>query len=347
MSDIDIRISGRVGHITLNRPDALNALTLGMVEAMAAVLPVWAADARVKMVVIDGLGDKAFCAGGDIADIYAGLLAGDPEVARHFWRREYWLNAALFAFPKPVASFLQGFTMGGGVGVGCHASHRIVCASSRIAMPEVSIGLVPDVGGSLLLARAPGFVGEYLGVTGTRMSPGDAIFAGFADYYIDEAAWDGLKAELIATGDWEAIDRAAETPTDSLIEAQFVEINQLFDGDTMRDTVTVLTASQGEFARAAFDKIGRNAPLAMAAAMELVHRARVRDRMDEALGNEFRAAYRLAALGDFREGIRAAIVDKDRAPVWAHDTPAAPSAMEVAWLFFPLNGAELSLEGAL
>jgi enoyl-CoA hydratase/carnithine racemase len=345
MSEITIAKNGAVGRITLNRPEALNAVTFDMVAKMSAALPAFAHDDDIAMLVIDAAGDRAFCAGGDIADIYAALKAGDPEVARAFWRAEYRMNAAIFNFPKPVASFLQGYTMGGGVGIGCHASHRVVCASSQIAMPEVSIGLVPDVGGSLLLARAPGRVGEYLGCTATRMSAGDALFAGFADYYIDETRWPDLIQTLEKTGNWEAIDQAAEPAPTSDLEAQFPAVNMFFDGGTLRDTLSVLAASQSDFARDTLKKLGRNAPLAMAGAMELVHRARVRDRIDEALRAEYRFAFRLAAQGDFQEGIRAAIIDRDRAPKWVHSHPGAPTTMEVAAMLFPLGDDDLSLEG--
>ena len=344
MSDINIRKTGCIGRITLTRPDALNALNIEMVDAISAALSGWAEDDEIAMVVIDGVGDKAFCAGGDIADIYAALVAGDPSVARDFWRAEYRMNAALFTFPKPVASFLQGYTMGGGVGVGCHASHRVVGASSTIAMPEVSIGLVPDVGGSLLLARAPGWVGEYLGCTATRMSAGDAIFAGFADYFIDEARWPKLIETLEKTGDWTVIDRFSEVAPASDLEAQYTDINRFFDGDRLRDTLILLRASDSDFARETLKKLERNAPLATCGAMELVHRARVRERIDEALRGEFRFAYRLAEQGDFQEGIRAAIIDRDRTPKWAHATLEAPSVTEVAAMLLPLGAQELSLE---
>ncbi|MBT8388687.1 MAG: enoyl-CoA hydratase/isomerase family protein [Altererythrobacter sp.] len=347
MSDIEIRKSGRVGRITLRRPEALNALTLEMVEAVSAALPDWATDDDVAMLVIDAEGDKAFCAGGDIADIYAALVEDDPRAARAFWRAEYRMNAALFNFPKPVASFLQGFTMGGGVGVGCHASHRIVCENSQIAMPEVSIGLIPDVGGSLLLARAPGWLGEYLGCTAARMSAGDAIFAGFADYFVEAALWPDLISTLEATGDWEEIDSKSVSAPVSQLEAQISEINHFFDGDTLRDTITMLRGVDTEFARETLKKLERNAPLAASGAMELVHRARVRDRIDEALRNEYRFAHRLAEQGDFREGIRAAIIDRDRAPKWAHKALEEPTRVEVAAMLQPLGPEELSLEGTL
>ena len=165
MSDISIRIDGRAGRITLNRPKALNALTYEMCMAIDAALIDWAGSDAIDLLILDANGDKAFCAGGDITEMYATGTAGDFDYGRKFWRDEYRMNARLFNFPKPVVSFLQGFTMGGGVGVGCHGSHRIVGESSKIAMPECGIGLIPDVGGSLILARAPGRLGEYVGMT--------------------------------------------------------------------------------------------------------------------------------------------------------------------------------------
>ncbi|RMD91318.1 MAG: enoyl-CoA hydratase/isomerase family protein, partial [Alphaproteobacteria bacterium] len=165
--EILIRKEGRAGRITLNRPEALNALTWPMVTAIEQALDAWADDDELALIVIDGAGERAFCAGGDIAELYRTGRAGDYDYGRRFWRDEYRMNAKLFHFPKPVVTFLHGFVMGGGVGVGCHGSHRIVCEGSVVAMPECGIGLVPDVGGSLILARAPGRLGEYLGTTGT------------------------------------------------------------------------------------------------------------------------------------------------------------------------------------
>ncbi|MCE8455287.1 enoyl-CoA hydratase/isomerase family protein, partial [Rhodovulum sulfidophilum] len=200
MSEIDIRKQGRIGRITLTRPKALNALSYEMSLAIEAALDAWAPDPEVGMILIDAEGDKAFCAGGDIAVMYETGTRGDYAYGQKFWRDEYRMNAKLFEFPKPVVSLMQGFVMGGGVGVGCHGSHRVVGESSQVAMPECGIGLVPDVGGSLILARAPGRMGEYLGVTGRRMGPADAIYAGFADYFLPEAEWPALRDELIATG---------------------------------------------------------------------------------------------------------------------------------------------------
>ncbi|MDD9978989.1 MAG: enoyl-CoA hydratase/isomerase family protein [Boseongicola sp.] len=344
MSDIFIRKTGRCGRITLNRPAALNALTLPMIEAIGAALAEWKDDADVAMLVIDAEGEKAFCAGGDIADIYDALKSGRPEEAREFWRREYPVNLALFDFPKPVASFLQGFTMGGGVGVGCHASHRIVCENSRIAMPECSIGLVPDVGGSLLLARAPGRLGEYMGTTGYRMGPDDAIVAGFADYYVPVAQWPELIRQLESTGDWTHVDQMSmRAPTGELAEFRD-EIDRTFAGETLRDILAALENDDSQFAQDTLKKINRNAPLAMACAVELIHRARSRDDMAAALVSEYRFAHRIAAHGDFQEGIRASVIDKDKSPNWAHKSPGEPTMVDVANMLMPLGEDEIDLE---
>lgn len=346
MSDIHIRKAGKTGRITLTRPKALNALTWDMVREIDAILPVWADDDDISMLVIDAEGDKAFCAGGDIAGIYQALVDGDVDEVRRFWREEYPVNHALFTFPKPVATFLQGFTMGGGVGIGCHASHRVVCDSSQIAMPECSIGLIPDVGGSLLLARAPGRVGEYLGTTAKRMGPGDAIHAGFADYFIPESDWSDLIAALEDTGDWTLIDSAAHPAPESALAAEQEEIDAHFGGETFRDILRALTHDGGDWCESALKALNRNAPLSMASAVELIHRVRERDRIDYALTMEYRFTHRIAAQGDFQEGIRAAIIDKDRAPKWQHDGPETPTPAEVSAMLRPLGPDELQLEDA-
>ena len=234
--------------------------------------------------------------------------------------------------------------MGGGVGVGCHASHRVVGEISRIAMPECGIGLVPDVGGSLLLARAPGRLGEYLGTSGYRMGPGDAIYSGFADYYLPEAKWPDLIRRLENTGDWTEIDRAAQTAPDAPLEGLQPSIDAHFGGETFRDVLRSLRATDDEFSRATLERLAPLAPLALASAVELVHRARNRDRIEDALRNEYRYAHRIAAQGDFREGIRAAIIDRDKSPKWTHDAIDGASPAEVSAMLMPLGQDELRLE---
>ena len=343
MSEISIRKTGKTGRITLNRPDALNAITHDMILQIAAILPDWAADPEISMLVIDAVGDRAFCAGGDLMGIYNAMVAQEYDKPRQFWRDEYAMNAALFHFPKPVATFLQGFTMGGGVGVGCHGSHRIVGDSSRIAMPECGIGLAPDVGGTLILSRAPGRLGEFLGTTAYRMGPGDAIYAEFADYYIPESAWPDLIARLEDTGDWSLIDAAAQTPPEAPLKAQQAMIDDTFGGETIRDIVNALRADGSDWARGTLETMERNAPRAMGAAVELVHRARTRDTIGHALTQEYRFNHRIAEMGDFQEGIRALIVDKDKSPSWGKD-PIDSATLEVASLLMPLGADELNLE---
>ncbi|MGI3184149.1 enoyl-CoA hydratase/isomerase family protein [Nioella aestuarii] len=344
MSDITCRIEGRAGRITLNRPKALNALTWDMCLEIEKALIAWADDPVVKLLIIDGLPcEKAFCAGGDLAEMYATGSAGDYSYGRRFWQDEYRMNAALFNFPKPVITFLHGFVMGGGVGVGCHGSHRIVCDDTRVAMPETKVGLVPDVGGSLILARAPGRLGEYLGVTSARMGPGDAIHAGFADYYIPRDHWASLMETLVETGDWEAVDRSALPAPDSKIAAQQAEIVDLFGGETLRDIVNLLAATDSDFARSALKEMESNSPISMACAVELIHRSRAKDTIEGALEMEYRFTARSMEKGDFLEGIRAIIIDKDNAPKWRHAGPGAVPPADVAAMFQPLRADALTL----
>jgi enoyl-CoA hydratase len=253
------------------------------------------------------------------------------------------MNARLFHFPKPVVSLMQGFTMGGGVGVGCHGSHRVVCETSQIAMPECGIGLIPDVGGTLLLSRAPGRLGEYLGTTGARMGPGDAIHAEFADYYIPRETWPDLIAALCASGDWEAVDRAALPPPESPLKADQPQIDRMFAGDTIRDILNLVRVSDAEVARRALSMMERGSPLSVACTVDLVHRARLRDTIEAALDQEYRFTFRAMEHGDFLEGVRAAIIDKDKAPKWRHAGLDAVPATEVARMLLPLGTDALKL----
>jgi len=320
MSDIHIRKVGRTGRITLARPEALNALTYEMCLEIDAALKAWARDTDVTMLVIDAEGDKAFCAGGDIAEMYAAGRAGDFDYGRRFWRDEYRMNARLCEFPKPVASFMQGFTMGGGVGVGGHGSHRVVGESAQIAMPECSIGLIPDVGGSLILSRASGRLGTYLGLTGARMGPGDAIHAGFADFYIPEAEWPALISALERTGEWAMIDKSGQTPPESPLKAKAAEIDANFGGERLRDVLNALDAADSPFAAESLAMLERNCPLSMGCTVEILHRLRGPGAtIRRALETEYRFTSRCMEQGDFLEGIRAAIIDKDKSPVWSDD----------------------------
>ena len=341
MADIIIRISGRAGRITLNRPDALNALTYDMVLKIEAALRDWAHDPAVDLVIIDAAGARAFCAGGDIQHMYDTARAGDFAYGRKFWADEYRLNAFLFNFPKPYVAFMQGFTMGGGVGVSCHGSHRILCETSQIAMPECGIGLIPDVGGSLLLARAPGRLGEYLGCTGTRMDAGNAIYAGFADYFIPQAQWDTLMQGLESTGNVALIDQAAQpAPPASLAQHQPM-IDTIFTASSIRDVLNGLDDT--DFAQKTEAALRRNSPISVAATLDIVRRVRGMDSIAFALQTEYRFTYRAASEGDFIEGIRAAVIDKDRNPKWQHARLEDVSGMDVSKMLMPLPKDALNL----
>ena len=330
MSDIIIRKTGRAGHITLNRPKALNALTWDMCLAIEEAIDDWRNEPDVNLILIDGAGDRAFCSGGDIAEMYAAGQRGDLDYGRRFWRDEYRLNAKLYNYPKPIITFLHGFTMGGGVGVGCHASHRIVCENSQIAMPECSIGLVPDVGGSLILAKAPGHCGTFLGLSGDRMDTGDAIYAGFADHFVPQEDWNTVKDALIKTGGTTVVDEARQPPPTARLAGWQSEIDQCFASGTLGDIYRAMPATPGPAIAHVRKLMDRNAPLAMAVAADIIQAARRDPVITHALEREFRYTYRCVAQGDFIEGIRAAIIDRDRAPKWQHAHWEAVTENDVA-----------------
>jgi enoyl-CoA hydratase len=344
MSDIAIRREGRAGRITLTRPKALNALTYDMALAIEEALIAWAEDDSVALVVIDAEGDKAFCAGGDIAKLYETGRAGDFAYGQRFWRDEYRLNAMIAEYPKPYVAFMRGFTMGGGVGISCHGSTRVVGESSQISMPECGIGLVPDVGGSLLLARAPGRLGEYLGLTAARMGAADAIFAGFADAYVLEATWPEVIATLCETGDAGAVHSFVETPPEGRLTSLQAEIDALFGGETLTDILTRLNSADGDLAAQALKAMGRNSPLSMSCTVEMIRRLRDSGAdIRTALDLEYRFTARAMEQGDFLEGIRAAVIDKDRAPNWQHGLEPPPQVAAMAMLE-PLPSGALTIQ---
>ncbi len=344
MSDISIRKSGRAGRITLTRPKALNALSYDMCIAIEKAIDDWRDDPEVAVIVLDAVGEKAFCAGGDVAQLYETGKAGDFDFARRFWADEYRLNNKLHGYPKPVISFMQGFTMGGGVGIGCHGSHRVVGESSKIAMPECGIGLVPDVGGTLLLAQAPGRMGEYLGLTGARMGANDVLHAGFADYFIPEAKWPNLIAQLEENGDPFILDRAATTPPPSKLAEVQEEVDHLFNRESLSEINAALSMSDSDFAVGTLKTLRRNSPLSMACTLEMLRRLRGPGiGMVPALAQEYRFTARSLEKGDFIEGVRAAIIDKDRSPNWQHADWNVPQT-DIDAMLASLGDNELKLE---
>ncbi len=346
MTDIHIRKTHRAGRITLTRPKALNAMTYEMCLAIEAAFDNWRDDPEVALIILDATGERAFCSGGDIAELYETGTKGDFAYGQKFWADEYRLNANIFTYPKPVVSFLQGFTMGGGVGIGCHGTHRVVGDTSQIAMPECGIGLVPDVGGSLMLALAPGRLGEYLGTTATRMGADDAIYAGFADLYLPEAAWPDMITALELSGHVGGLEAAAQTPLPGSLRDAQPEIDRLFTGETVNDILRDLQHDGSDFASKALAKMQRNSPLAMAVSVETTHRLRGATDLsiEKALDLEYRYTFRAMEHGDFLEGIRAAIIDKDRNPVWQFAGTTVPQAA-ISKMLRPLGDNALKLGG--
>lgn len=343
MSDLSIRVTGKAGRITLTRPKALNALTHDMCRQIDAALVDWAEDPAVSVVVIDSEGEKAFCAGGDVANIYHAGKAGDFDAARQFWSDEYRMNHRIFAYPKPVISFMQGFIMGGGVGLGCHGTHRIVGETSKVSMPEALIGLVPDVGGSLLLALAPGRLGEFIAMTAHRMSASDAIYAGFADLFIEQEEWPALIAALEETGDAGVLQDAGDDAGQPPLHQQKEQIDKLFDGETLADILTQLRNDDTEFASDILARIEPHSAVSMAASVEILHRLRNSQlSMEKALEMEYRFTYRAQEMAEFQEGVRAQLIDKDRQPNWKYPDKNVP-VVEVSKLLMPLGDARLTL----
>ena len=332
MSDLSIRKDRRAGRITFTRPQALNALSHEMAVAIHRALDDWRGDDSVALVIIDAEGDRAFCAGGDIAAVYHAGRAGDHAVGQGFFADEYRMNAAIADYEKPVVALMQGFVMGGGVGVGGHAGHRVVGDTTQVAMPESGIGLIPDVGGTWLLSRAPGRIGEYLGLTGARMDAGDAIHAGFADIYLPEAEWDAAKETLAETGDVTRL-KGRPAPASALADRDL----SAFGGRGVDDIMAALE-QQGD--EGALNPLRRNSPLSMAATLAMVRAARGDQRMQDALSREYRFTRRATAQSDFLEGVRAQIIDKDRTPAWAAD--AGPAAVDA--MLAPLGADELEWE---
>jgi enoyl-CoA hydratase len=252
------------------------------------------------------------------------------------------MNARIAAYPKPVVSLLQGFTMGGGVGLGCHGTHRVIGETSRIAMPECSIGLVPDVGGSWLLARAPAGLGRYLATTGARMGPGCALLAGFADAFVPEADWTALTAALLETGSADMLDRFTQPAPDSPLGRDAAAIGWAFAPATPAAILPRLDRCEGDWVAPARAALDRCSPLSIHCALEMQTRLARGLTLRQALALEYRFTHRAMPQGDFIEGIRAAIIDKDNAPRWRHTGPVP--AEEVAAMLAPLGPDELTFE---
>jgi len=294
--------------------------------------------------VIDAAGDKAFCAGGDIQQIYALGKAGDFEPARRFWFEEYRVNALIANYPKPYVALMDGITMGGGVGVGGHGSHRIVTERTMLAMPEVGIGFLPDVGGTWLLSRAPGRTGYYLGMTGARMDAADAIHAGFADSYMESGKLGAFAEKLAGGGDIDsAIAEFATEPPENKLAAARAEIDDAFgraDPVAIATRLGEMADAGSHWAASALKALRRAAPLSVASTFKALRRAEDFTSIEQCLALEYRFSHRVLANHDFLEGVRAAVIDKDRNPQWRPDRLEDITPDMVQTMLGPLGEAE-------
>jgi enoyl-CoA hydratase len=343
--DVIVRAERTLRRLTLNRPKALNALTLDMAATMTTFLRAWATDAQVGVVLVDGAGERGLCAGGDIRALYDAAKTGTSLPAR-FWAAEYRLNVLIARYPKPVVAVMDGVVMGGGVGLSAHAAHRLVTERSAVAMPEVGIGFFPDVGASYLLARAPGHAGTYLALTGARMNAADAIYCGFADAHVAAGRIEELPAALAdcrtAHDVRRSIERMSAPPPPGRLQAARQWIDAAFGADAVETIVARLRAHDGDEARGALAAMDKASPTALKVTLRNVRAALSFARVEESFQQDYRIALACIAGHDFIEGIRATIVDKDRNPKWRPDTLEAVTADVVDRHFKPLGDRELT-----
>ncbi len=366
---IKTQVKKGVAHLTLNRPTALNALNEEMLTEIAARLESWRSDPAVEVVLIDGEGEPGLCAGGDVRAVRQAIVDGRPQDARRYFRVEYAVDAMIAEYPKPVVVLMDGVTMGGGIGIGVHASHRVVTQRSVLAMPEARIGFTPDVGSTLVLGRAPGRWGEYLAISGATMTGADAIAAGFADAFVPSESLGAFTAALLAGADADAAVAAMARPAPpSELAAKGARIDECYAAPTATEIVERLrTAGRAgdEAATAEADEIERLSPTSVVVALEAVRRGRAEagltagpgvveppglagvagppgvarhpgwaQALHRALAREYAVAcWFVDTQHDFVEGVRAQLVDKDRDPKWQPATLAEMGAEVVARAF--------------
>jgi enoyl-CoA hydratase len=321
--DLIVRREGAAGVIRLNRPKAINAVTLEMFRDVDKALDAFEADPAVGLILLEGAGERGLCAGGDIRALYeSSQVRGD--LGKILWREEYILNARIAKFPKPYVAFMDGIVMGGGVGLAAHGSHRIVTDRTKLAMPEVGLGFFPDVGGTWLLSRSPGEIGTYFGLTGQTMNGPDAVYAGFADVVVPSGKLAALREALTkihagasVAGMKTMIDGFATGESAGPVAAIQSRIDGWFAYDRMEDIFAALHRDGSELAQSTLKTLNEKSPRGMVVTLELLRLARKSSSLEECLVREYRAALEVFASDDFREGVRAAVIDKDRHPKWS------------------------------
>ena len=333
---------GPVGRIVLNRPRALNALTHGMVQRVDAALDAWLGDPSVALVVISGAGERGLCAGGDIRAIREDALRGGAA-ARAFWRSEYRLNARIADYPKPYVALMDGIVMGGGVGVSAHGSVRVVTERSAVAMPETTIGFVPDVGGTWLLSRAPGELGTHLALTAGSAGAADALLCGLADVFVPGDRLPDFAASLTGGDVAGSVQRYAEAAPPGVLAEQREWIDACYSADTVEEILDRLFGSGEREAKEAATLMTAKSPTALKVTLEALRRARVLGSLREVLQQEYRVSCAALTCPDLVEGVRAQVIDKDRSPKWSPPTLAEVTEANVEAFFAFGNGHDLSV----
>jgi enoyl-CoA hydratase len=334
--EILTHVDGSVGFLTLNRPKAINSLTHSMVSEMHKTLIAWEHDDAVQAVVLSGAGERGLCAGGDIVAIYHSAL-GDGTEAREFWYDEYLLNGYIGRYPKPYVALMDGIVMGGGVGVSAHGSVRVVTDTTKLAMPEVGIGFIPDVGGTYILSRAPGELGLHAALSGAPFGGADAIAMGFADHYVPHDRLDDFKQVIASDGIDAALNAYTVDPPASQLLAQRDWIDECYAGETVMDIVAALRGHDAGPADEAANLIAGRSPISLSVALEAVRRAAKLDSLEDVLRQEYRTAYGSLRSHDLVEGIRAQVIDKDRNPKWSPASLAAVTPADVEAYFAPAD----------
>ncbi len=349
ISEILFERRGAAGVVTLNRPQALNAVTHAMVRALRAQLDAWADDPAITRVVIHAAGERAFSAGGDIRALYDLGKAGKHDEALQFWRDEYPLNVAIKNYRKPYVALIDGIAMGGGVGVSVHGSHRVAGDRFQFAMPEVGIGFFPDVGATWFLPRMPGEIGTYCALTGERFGIADACAGGLATHRIPSARFPVLLEGLAGTVSVDSVLSAFSEPAgEGPIMARRAAIDRLFAGDSVERILAALNhaatsgSADAEWAAKTAATMSAKSPLSLKIALAQVRRGKTLD-FEACMRTEFRIVSRVIQGHDFYEGVRAVIVDKDNKPRWQPATLADVSESEVERHFAPLGAGELVL----
>lgn len=340
-SDIIITVEGCVGRLRLNRPSALHALNLAMCHAMLDALVEWADDPAVALVMIDHAEGRGFCAGGDIR-MLAQSGSTDGKEAAAFFRTEYQLNHLLFTYSKPVVAFMDGVTMGGGVGISQPSRFRVATENTRLAMPECGIGLFPDVGGGWYLSRLPGRMGAWLALTGARLDGADCHALGLATHYAAAAELEALKQILIARpGDAHSLlEDFAASPPPSRALSLASQIDRLFAADRYEDIIAALDRDGSDWAREQRDILATKSNLTCKVSLrQLAEGACMSDFADE-MRSEYRIATRICRAPDFIEGVRALLIDKDQKPAWDPATPEGVTDSMIDLMFAPLPDAE-------